>query len=810
MALFTAALLCGHEAPRRKEESGGVKAREHWLGCVGLTPLALALAGCGGSGGGGVASTPPPVAAAPTPAPTPAPAPAPTPSFNANTAEARRTNSFAFHGAVTAYNQNVTGQGVTIGVIDSGIDADSAEFSGRIHPQSFDATGNGRSIDGEGSHGTQVAQIAAGAKNDVGTFGMAFGATLLVLRADRPGSCGGTNPDATADDCRYPESAITAGIDRAISVGARVINISLGGDTPPGSALRQAVARATAAGIIVVLSAGNEGDSTEGGNDPNNPEPFAQGMRDAGGALVMIAGSVDEARAISAFSNRAGSYADSYLTALGDGLCCVYENGALKTEVRPEGTFVFLLNGTSFSAPQIAGAAALVAQAFPGLSGAQIVQLLYQSARDAGASGTDPIFGRGILDVGRAFAPVGATSLAGTTTAFALGTPIGSLGPAMGDARASAVTLIRDGFGRSFAVDLGPGWIAQPQSPRLLPALDASAAGRVAARGPTALSLSFLPGALGRQSAGPAGPGFADGRARALAASMVTRLGANDRLGVAAGRSLDGVLAGERGLGDAALLLAPRGGDATAPLRDARLGALWRHDGGRWGWLSLSAESGRVAAANPLAAARRRFAAADTAEYQRLALGWDRRFGPLTLMLGAARLREEASLLGARFGPLIGARGATSFEAQGGARLRLGAGWSLAGEWTALWTRPDSGGLVSGGLLRATGWSLDAARPDLLARGDRLTLRYAQPLRVGTGGLDLVLPVAEAADGAVLAGPQRLALAPTGRERVAEAGYRLPLGSATLLLNSWWRRDPAHFAAADDDIGGAIRFTLGY
>ena len=769
---------------------------------------ALLLSACGG---GGVSSTPP-VTSAPTPAPVPTPTPTPTPaptSVTFNTAEARRTDSFAFHGALTAYSRAVTGAGVTAGVIDSGIDTDSAEFIGRIHPQSFDATGGGRSIDGEGSHGTQVAQILAGAKDNIGTFGIAYDATLLVLRADRQGSCAGASPDAETDGCRYPESAIAAGLDRAVAVGARVVNISLGGDTPPGFTLRQAVARATAAGVIVVASAGNSGDTTADGNDPTNPEPFAQGLRDAGGDLVIIVGSVDETRAISDFSNRAGLYAGSYLSALGDSVCCEYENGALKTETTNGSTFVFLLNGTSFAAPQVAGAIALVAQGFPALTPQQIVALLYQTAQDAGAAGSDAIFGRGILDINRAFLPTGATSLAGTSTAIPLGAPLGMLGAPMGDARGSAIGVITDGFGRAFNIDLGPGLVARGPALRLLPALDQNGLARVAARGPTALSLTFAPQS-GQWNALPLAY-HSDTRTRALAASLVTRIGARDRLGFAAGRALGGVLAGERGIRDTGQLIAPRAGDATAPLLDPGMAALWRHDGGRWGQVSLLAENGWVAGRELESDPRRAFRDPRDSRYTKLGLGWDRRFGPLGLALTAHRLREEDSLLGARFGPLFGAGGATSHVAEVGATLALPDGWSLAGEWTGLTVRPDRAGLVAGGSLRARALSVDLLRSGLVWSGDRLALRYAEPLRVTAGGLGLQLPLThDEFTGATQFGRRTLSLAPTGREQIVEASYAVPLGDARLSLNGWWRRDPGHFAAIDDDLGAAIRFTLGY
>jgi subtilisin family serine protease len=190
--------------------------------------------------------------------------------------------------------------------------------------------------------------------------------------------------------------------------------------------------------VVIIVSAGNDGDGSDPKIDPNQPNPFAAGVRNAGGANVIIAGSVNDTGAFSDFSNRAGSQAQFFLSALGERVCCVYENGVMKVETTPSGQFVTLISGTSFSAPQIAGAVALLKQAFPNLTGAQMVNLLLSSARDAGAAGTDTTFGRGILDIERAFAPIGTTTLAGSTTAVALGDSTGVSSGPMGDAFTAA------------------------------------------------------------------------------------------------------------------------------------------------------------------------------------------------------------------------------------------------------------------------------------------------------------------------------------------------------------------------------------
>ena len=774
---------------------------------------ALSLAGCGGGGARPSPTPAPPPAPTPAPTPTPTPTPAPTPTptptpptGNFNTAETRRSDGVNYHGAISAYQAGATGQGILAGVIDDGIDEDSPEFAGRISSLSLDLAGS-RGINAEGTHGTNVAQVLLGGKNDAGTFGIAFNANLLVLRADRPGSCATTAPGDDESGCRFGETAIAAGLDRAISAGARVVNISLGGEDAPGATLRAAVARATAAGIIVVLSAGNEGDTTANGNDPNNPEPFAQGLRDAGGGLVIIVGSVNENGVNSGFSNRAGSYAASYLSALGEGVCCAYENGVLKTD----GNFVFVLNGTSFAAPQVAGAVALIAQAFPNLTGQQIVQLLYQSARDAGAAGDDAVYGQGILDIARAFQPMGATTLAGTSTAVRLDGALGLLGGPMGDAgmrgTGSATGLVTDGFGRAFNVDFGGSLLPRRPDFKLSGAIGGLVRQQSAASGSLALSVLTAPGGNALS-----GLSYRDAQqARTIAASMVARLDDRTRIGFASGRGLDGLAAGERGESGHAMLIGDAAQDGLGVAATPGIGLLLRRQIARDHALTLTAENGWVSGSrwqdDPLA----RYRAGRDSRYQRLGMAWDGRVGPLRAMLGGAWLRESDSLLGARLGPVFGASGAASLVGDASLGLNLDGGWSLAAAWRQMWTHPDRGGLVAGGTLRSNAFSFDVAKAGLFGPGDRAALRFAQPLRVAHGGLDLMLPVAYDYDTATAEfGRRTYNLAPTGRELVAEASYAMTLFGGDLIANTWWRRDPGHIAAMPDDKGLALRFTTGF
>jgi subtilisin family serine protease len=316
---------------------------------AGVMLLALMTSACGG--GGGVNSTPtppspitqpdPPVAPTPTP-----PAPVVPPTVNYNDAEYARSNAAFAADALTAYNAGATGAGVKIAVLDSGLTDPSGQFTGRIDPASRDMVGN-RGITDPDGHGTSVTAVAAAGRNGSDILGVAFNATVIALRTDDIGSC------ASSNGCAHDDSVLAQGVDLARQSGARVINMSLGG-SPASRALVAAIGRATAAGVIIVISAGNDATA--------NPDPLAQVANTAqANGLVIIAGShgtQNDTYAISDFSNRAGSFGQYYLTALGYRVRAFDQTGG-----------AFLFSGTSYSAPAIAGAVALLAQAFPNLTG---------------------------------------------------------------------------------------------------------------------------------------------------------------------------------------------------------------------------------------------------------------------------------------------------------------------------------------------------------------------------------------------------------------------------------------------------------
>ena len=577
-----------------------------------------------------------------------------------------------------------------------------------------------------------------------------------------------------------------------------MINISLGGPDISRT-VQNAVSDAAAAGVVVVVSAGNDGEST--------PDGFAAGIAARGNGHVIVAGSVGANGGISSFSNRAGAEASNYLAARGE-------------RVRAddhEGT-AFLWSGTSFSAPQISGAVALLAQAFPNLSGSQIVDLLFQSARDAGDAGTDSIYGRGILDIAAAFQPQGQTSFAGSAVAVDLAADPGQTSAAMGDAALqpqNVGAIILDGFDRAFALNLAHGLnVATPQY-RLTSSLQGDRRSMSAASAGMNIAVS-----IGQDDI--RGIGIDDFRlsyhnareVRLLAASVLTRVAPDLKLAVGFRQGSSGLVAQVQGRRSAAFLVAPSPGRERGFAGQARTALALRHKIDNFG-LTVSAESG---SANQLSSSSSYLDLArdpnrDSRNFATAGIAIDRKVGPATFSVAASMMDEDATILGSRFSETLGAQGARSLFVDGRADLDLssvlGAGWRGSTSWRSGWTKAESANLVTGGTLQSSSFAIDLAKSGLFQNADQLAFRFAQPLRVNNGGLNLFLPVGYSYQTLQTEFGQRtLNLAPAGRELVSEMVYATPLWGGYLNTNLFWRQEPGHFESIGDDIGGAVRFHL--
>ena len=660
---------------------------------IGTAVVALALVSACGGGGGSVASAPPAPTPTPAPAPAPTPTPTPTPAAVFETDEYEFSDGPAYHGAIAAWQVGATGEGVTIGVVDSGIDTDNPEFAGRISSASADVAGS-RTVDDEDGHGTMVALVAAAARDNYGILGIAWESTVMALRADAPGTC------AAADGCEFYHSDIAEGINRAVDRGAKVINLSLGG-TAPSTAVQEAVQRASAAGIVVVVSAGNTDDSFE--FDPAQPDPFASGLRQAGAGNVIIAGSVGKSDQLSDFSHLAGSEANWFLSALGEDVCCVYEDGELSTYTDGSGTtYVFVASGTSFAAPQIAGAAALLLQAFPNLTGQEVDSLLLETARDAGDPGVDAQYGQGILDIAAAFEPQGTTALAGSSAQMALADTSIVTSQAMGDAaggNASLQAIVLDRYKRAYRTDLARNLRGAQPSPRLGRALIAPL--RQVATGAGDLSLAFSVDES-RQSAALPWTGqlrLSAGdtqRAQVLAGRVAARLSPRTQVAFGFAQGADGLVAQVQGASGPAFLIAGSPLDDFGFARSDELAFAMRRDLGAWG-LTASASGGEAVAGaqvdNALVPGDRR----PRTGFTRFGVSLDRRWGDLDTALSASWLSEDRTVLGAWLHDALGSQGADSLFLDARAQWRIADSIRLGAALRQGFTHARAGGLVSGG-----------------------------------------------------------------------------------------------------------------
>ena len=739
---------------------------------VASSALALMLAACGGGGSGGPGSAPPPP-------PTPTPPSPPPPTSGTNDAEYQASNSATSSKAIAAYDKGATGSGVKVAVVDTGINPNLPDFAGRIDPASQDVAAN-RGISDDEGHGSMVSGVIAANRDGQFTQGVAYNATILSLNVYDPAGC------KPGNDC-FLDDKIDEAIDLARTNGAKIINMSFGSEEGMTPDIWPALQRAVDAGIVMVMSAGNGGTG--------NPNSFAlQNIQNNGGSgLFIIAGAMDSNRNISSFSDRAGSTAAAqhYLTALGRGNATVNHLGQ---HVQ--------VNGTSFAAPTIAGAAALLASAFPNLSGSQIVSILLNSADDAGTAGTDATFGRGILNIERAFLPSGTTSLAGSATPVSL-TANGYSSAPMGDAAAlgSAGAVVLDGFSRAYVLDLARTIRApSPEQPLRQNLTTVGYRSTNASVGPLSVAITVRRNAFGEQFAElrPLRLTQSDRQKAELVSGLaVTRLSESTSLAIGlsqSGRSLQQRLAQQS---SRAFLVAqdPMTRSGFHGLSAKSMGL--RHDLGPVA-VTVTGETG--SAFEPWA-----WREQGRSRYQAAAVSIDRKAGPFRMALGASRLIESDTLLGAHFSAPIANNGATTTFFDSAADLTLGRGWIASAAYRRGQTRTSAG--QTG--LATNAWSLDLARDSLFHAGDALAFRMMQPLRVSHGGLQLNLPTGyDYASGKARHERRLLNLAPTGRELAYELAYGRPFMSGFLDLNAFYRSDPGHIETQRRDVGAALRFTV--
>ncbi len=264
-----------------------------------------------------------------------------------------RNNTLAFLGANG--DRTTWGRGVTLAIIDSGVSALDPTFTGRVRTIDIGA-GSLPGTTGEAGHGTAVAALAAGLATDAP--GVAPAANLISIRV-------------TGADGRSDIFTVAQAILAAVDAGAQIINISLGGYATT-AVLTAAIDYAESHGAVIVAAAGND--------------QATQLTWPAADTRVVSVGAVDALGQQVTFSN---SSPQLQITAPGYGVQTAWLDGQR-----------VYVDGTSASAPIVAGAIAAVMSANPGYTATQAWTVLAATTSDAGAPGADPDYGRGILNLG--------------------------------------------------------------------------------------------------------------------------------------------------------------------------------------------------------------------------------------------------------------------------------------------------------------------------------------------------------------------------------------------------------------------------
>ncbi|MFZ4762481.1 MAG: S8 family serine peptidase [Alphaproteobacteria bacterium] len=319
-------------------------------------------------------------------------------------------------GAQYAYARGATGRGVVVAVGDSGVDASHPDLAANIYKifpsgvsqitdfvdNDSDSNPTAGSDNSGFSHGTEVSGVIAAVKNNSGMHGVAYDAQILPLRVFD--SSGAGSFLAALQSIDY----IAA---NAAALGVKVYNASYGTtQVAAGDDIGSALASFTAlknAGVVLVAAAGNDGDGVPVSFPANLP--LVQGGSGLQSHLLAVV-AVDNANNISSFSTRCGTSKNWCLAAGGES---IYTTRAT-TDPNGAGAQYNTVDGTSFAAPQVSGALAVLLTMFPGLSTDQAVQLLLTTAKDLGAAGVDDVYGYGLVDLGNATKPQGGLGIAST------------------------------------------------------------------------------------------------------------------------------------------------------------------------------------------------------------------------------------------------------------------------------------------------------------------------------------------------------------------------------------------------------------
>ena len=280
--------------------------------------------------------------------------------------ESSVSNGWAYETMQTQYaiENDLTGEGIRIAVIDSGVDVSNNDLQNAVIEDGYDYVADSSEMKDDVYHGTRVIQVIAGDENGLGGTGIAMESTIIPLRCFSS-SGGGT-----------VKIIVQAILDAVNSYDCDIINMSWGMSSD-SQTLHDAITYAHEKGTIMVTAAGNVSSS------------YPQGT-------LFYPAAYDEVLGISSVDKNLKVASDSqnhqgvFVCAPGVALPTILANGKSSTA-----------SGTSFAAPVITGEIALLKQLAPFLDLDDLKQILIERSEDLGESGYDIKYGFGIPKIDR-------------------------------------------------------------------------------------------------------------------------------------------------------------------------------------------------------------------------------------------------------------------------------------------------------------------------------------------------------------------------------------------------------------------------
>ena len=374
----------------------------------------------------------------------------------------------------TAYSRGWTGKGSLITIADTGANVNHVDLDDNIkYTKDYTDTTIGNSS----SHGTHVAGIAAGEKNNTGMHGAAFDADLAIAKV-------GSGYSYSFQSARFAAAwgrdlgsvAINVSAEQNYDSGFRnsIVKKADGdyysthwyyGVNGYNGALQEASLWKTALGDdqVLVKAAGNAGRDYSAGMNQMATATDSNGNLILDGQMIIVGRYNNSTNNIASGSNKAGTVCTTYQ----NNVCIdakkikdffIMADGTNITSTAENGGYV-TMTGTSMAAPVVTGSIAVLHQMWPHMKGKHLVQLVLVTGNKNIASYDENVHGQGLLDMDKATRPVGATGIPTT------GRTDGGVSNVSGGANVSGIAssqlqaltsvMVLDSFERDFYINLG-------------------------------------------------------------------------------------------------------------------------------------------------------------------------------------------------------------------------------------------------------------------------------------------------------------------------------------------------------------------